>query len=253
MSVPNTTLRAAKSGLPMSQDDLARAIRDAGRRTGEPDNCTRRVVQRWEAGLVTTPRGTYTRALEYVMGQPAENLGFIPADERDGLDRETAMTMPEAARVPGPKTAQGPLSGIWPSPYECESSGRGQTFADLHHGLVLQHGDNVQVRSLAESAPSDLAMDRTQNGAVLTGTWTERANPRGHYQGSAYHGAIQLLLEPSSRRRSGKRMGFGRDRDVNVGPWTLTLVTADTAAEAIKRCNRTPEPAEAGPGPREPA
>jgi hypothetical protein len=237
----------------MSQDDLARAIRDAGRRTGEPDNCTRRVVQRWEAGLVTTPRGTYTRALEYVMGQPAENLGFIPADERYGLDRETAMTMPEAARVPGPKTAQGPLSGIWLSPYECESSGRGQTFADLHHGLVLQHGDNVQVRSLAESAPSDLVMDRTQNGAVLTGTWTERANPRGYYQGSAYHGAIQLLLEPSSRRRSGKRIGFGRDRDVNVGPWTLTLVTADTAAEAIKRYSRTPEPAEAGPGPREPA
>ena len=89
----------------MSQGDLARAMRDAGRRTGEPDNCTRRVVQRWEAGLVTTPRGTYTRALEYVMGQPVENLGFIPADERYGRDRETAMTMPEAARVPGPKTA----------------------------------------------------------------------------------------------------------------------------------------------------
>ena len=235
----------------MSQDDLARAMRDAGRRTGEPDNCTRRVVQRREAGLVTTPRGTYTRALRYVMGQPAENLGVIPADKRYGRDRETAMTMPEAARVPGPKTAQGPLSGIWASPCECESSGRGQTFADLHHGL--EHGDNVRVRPLAESAPSDLVMDRTQNGAVLTGTWTERTNPRGSYQGSAYHGAIQLLLEPSSGRRSGKRIGFGRDRDVNVGPRALTLVTAGTAAEAIKRCHRTPEPAKAGPGPREPA
>ena len=236
----------------MSQGDLARAMRDAGRRTGEPDNCTKRVVQRWEAGLVTTPRGTYTRALRYVMGQPVEILGFIPADEGDGLDRETAMTMPEAVRVPGPKTAQGPLSGIWLSRYECESSGRGQTFADLHYVLVLQHGDNVQVRSLAESAPSDLVMDRTQDGAVLTGTWTERTNPRGYYQGSVYHGAIQLLLEPSSGRRSGKRVGFGRDWDVNVGPWTLMLVTA-TAAEAIKRYSRTPEPAEAGPGPREPA
>jgi len=160
----------------MSQGDLARAMRDAGRRTGEQDNCTKRVVQRREAGLVTTPRGTCTRALRYVMGQPVENLGFIPADERDGLDRETAMTMPEAVRVPGPKTAQGPLSGIWLSRYECESSGR----------------------------------------------------------------------------RSGKRVGFGRDWDVNVGPWTLMLVTA-TAAEAIKRYSRTPEPAEAGPGPREPA
>ena len=96
-------------------------------------------------------------------------------------------------------------------------------------------------------------MDRTQDGAVLTGTWTERTSPRGYHRGSAYHGAIQLLLEPSSRRRSGKRIGFGRDWDVNVGPWTLTLVTADTAAEAIKRYNRTPKPAEADPGPHEPA
>ena len=142
---------------------------------------------------------------------------------------------------------------MWLSPYECEGSGRGQTFADLHYGLVLQRGDNVQVRSLAESAPSDLVMDRAQDGAVLTGTWTERTNPRGSYQGSAYPGAIQLLLEPSSGRMSGNWVGFGRDRDVNVGPWARTLVTAGTAAEAIKRCSRTPEPAEAGPGPREPA
>lgn len=62
----------------MSQDDLARAIRDAGRRTEEPNNCTKRVVQRWEAGLVTTPRGTYTRTLEYVMGQPVETWDSRP-------------------------------------------------------------------------------------------------------------------------------------------------------------------------------
>jgi hypothetical protein len=48
-------------------------------------------------------------------------------------------------------------------------------------------------------------------------------------------------------------LGSAGDWDVNVGPWTLTLVTADTAAEVIKRYSRTPEPAEAGPGPREPA
>jgi hypothetical protein len=126
-------------------------------------------------------------------------------------------------RVPGPETAQGLLSGIWVSRYEYESSGRGQTFAGLHYVLVLQHGDKGQVRSLAESAPSDLVMDRTQNGAVLTGTWTGRASPRGYYRGSVYHGAIQLLLGPSGRRRSGKWVGFGRDWEVNVGPWTLTL------------------------------
>ena len=58
----------------MSQDELARAIREAGQRAGAPNTCTKRLIQRWEAGLVTTPRGAYARALEYVTGQPAEAM-----------------------------------------------------------------------------------------------------------------------------------------------------------------------------------
>ena len=59
---------------------------------------------------MTTPRGTYIRALEFALGEPIENLGFVPADEKYGLDRETAMTI-EATRAPDPKTAEGPLTG----------------------------------------------------------------------------------------------------------------------------------------------
>ena len=76
----------------MSQEDLARAVRDAGVRTGEPNACNKRTVQKWESGLVTTPRGAYARALEFALGEPIENLGFVPADEKYGLDREAAMT-----------------------------------------------------------------------------------------------------------------------------------------------------------------
>ncbi len=199
MTVPTTTLRAARTRLRMSQDDLARAIRDAGRRAGEPNSCTKRVVQRWESGVVTTPRGPYLRALEYVMGQPAGNLGF--AGERYGLDREAAMALPEGARIR--RTAQGPLSGIWVSEYEYQSSGREQTFTGLHHVLVTQSGNLVTVRSIAGSAPGDVVMDLTVNGAVLTGTWNERTNPDGYYQGSVCQGAIQLLLEPGGRRMAG--------------------------------------------------
>ena len=119
---PNTALRAARLKRRMSQDDLARAVRDAGARTGEPNACNKRTVQKWESGVVTTPRGTYIRALEFALGEPIENLGFVPADEKYGLDRETAMTI-EATRAPDPKTADGPLTGIWLSRYEYVSSG----------------------------------------------------------------------------------------------------------------------------------
>jgi hypothetical protein len=89
---------------------------------------------------VTTPRGTYIRALEFALGEPIENLGFVPADEKYGLDRETAMTI-ETTRAPDPKTAEGPLTGIWLSRYEYVSSGRGgQTFTDEHYVMLIQHG-----------------------------------------------------------------------------------------------------------------
>ena len=67
---PNTALRAARLKRRMSQDDLARAVRDAGARTGEPNACNKRTVQKWESGAVTTPRGTYIRALEFALGEP---------------------------------------------------------------------------------------------------------------------------------------------------------------------------------------
>jgi len=55
-------------------------------------------------------------------GEPVEDLGFVPADEKYDLDCETAMTI-EATRAPDPKTAEGPLNGIWLSRYEHVSSG----------------------------------------------------------------------------------------------------------------------------------
>jgi hypothetical protein len=40
----------------LSQDELARAIRQAGDRAGEPNGCTKRIIQRREAGLPVPPR-----------------------------------------------------------------------------------------------------------------------------------------------------------------------------------------------------
>jgi transcriptional regulator with XRE-family HTH domain len=252
VGMPNTTLKAARTSRRMSQDDLARAIRDAGKRLGEPNGCSKKVIQRWESGAVTNPRGPYLRALEYAMGETAGNLGF--ADERYGLDREQAMTLPEPRQEPRAETATGPLTGIWLSRYEYESSGRSETFTDQHYVRIMHTGNAIAVQSLPGTAPGSLIMDFTQNGAVLTGTWTERTNPGGYYQGGVYHGAIQVLLEPSGRRMAGKWVGFGRDWDVNVGPWSLALVTHDTSPETIERYNRPVEDtSETGLPPKRPA
>ena len=64
MATPNSTLRAVRLGLLMSQDDFARAVRDAGTRVGQPNDANKRLVQRWESGKTGAPRPVYARALE---------------------------------------------------------------------------------------------------------------------------------------------------------------------------------------------
>ena len=44
---------------------------------------------------------------------------------------------------------------------------------------------------------------------------------------------------------AGKWVGFGRDFDLNDGPWTLELVSSDTGKDAMARYNRRPETASA--------
>ena len=245
MAQPNTALRAIRASRFWSQEDLARAVREAGERAGEPNQCDKRLVQRWESGQVRQPRGAYARALEAATGQPIGNLGFQPADQRYGLDRSQALDL-AAELLPEPKgVPAGPLSGIWRSRYEYVSSGRGnEAYVSEHYGVLLHRGQRLQFRSLPDTADGRVLMDMTANGQVITGTWTEQTDSSGYYQGSVYHGAIQMLLEPTGHRMSGQWVGFGRDFDLNTGPWSLELVTADTGQAALAEYNRPVEAAE---------
>jgi hypothetical protein len=110
--------------------------------------------------------------------------------------------------------------------------------------LLIQHGRKLQARSLLGSAPSKLMMDLTINGQVITGTWTEETNPAGYYQGSTYHGAIPFLSDPTGHRLTGQWVGFGRDFDVNAGPWKLELLTTDTTPTAMTTYDQPPPPAD---------
>jgi DNA-binding transcriptional regulator YiaG len=239
----NTALRAVRESLRLSQDEFARAIRDAGERLGESNDCTKRLVQRWESGQVSTPRGNYARALEYVTGIPVENLGFDGADDRYGVSRRQAMGVAAAAAViPINQTkakGRGPLTGIWLSKYDYPSSSRGKVYSGAHYVVLIQRGAKIQARSIG--SPSKLLMDLTAEGNVLTGTWREETDPDGYYRGATYHGAIQLTVGPSEHRMKGQWAGFGKDGEVNSGPWTLDLVSSDTGAEAIQTFSRPPD------------
>jgi hypothetical protein len=106
--------------------------------------------------------------------------------------------------------------------------------------VVLQHGNRLTVRSLPGSADSTVTMDLTLAGNVLTGTWVEQTEAEGYYLGARYHGAIQLLAEPTGRRLAGKWVGFGKDMDVNTGPWELVFRDASTNKATLDQYNVRP-------------
>lgn len=241
-------------GMLMSQDEFAKAINDAGERMGQPNGANKRLVQRWESGAITAPRGNYARALEAVTGVPIESLGFtmpvamarVTGDGHGGHDVEPS---PEGVAAPGPgptpqSSPRGNYSGVWLSKYEYFSSGRDSSFIGMHYVVVLQHGNRLTVRSLpdASSNPnSPLTMDLTLDGSVITGSWVEQTANDGYYRGARYHGAIQMLVEPTGTRMAGKWVGFGKDMDVNTGPWELRLQDASTNQKTIAKYSRTPE------------
>ncbi|MFR9727406.1 XRE family transcriptional regulator [Streptomyces sp. MS19] len=250
-STPNSTLRAVRMGLLMSQDDFARALRGAGERAGAPNDANKRLVQRWESGATAAPRPIYARALETVTGLPIESLGFaipvpearVSGDGKGGHDLESAQngaSAPAGGRITRP-APQGNYSGVWLSRYEYYSSGRERTFTQLHYVVVLQHGSRLTVRSIPGSADSQLSMDLTIDGNVITGTWVEQTAQASYYRGARYHGAIQMLIEPTGRRMAGKWVGFGKEMDVNTGPWEVIFQDASTNKATLAKYGKIPE------------
>jgi hypothetical protein len=225
----------------------------AGERAGQPNDASKRLVQRWEAGTTAAPRPVYARALESVTGLPIESLGFVigpyvrvSGDNHGGHDVDLSPMGISPATGPAARGgAAGNYSGVWLSRYEYFSSGRDDAFVGQHYVVVLQHGDRLTVRSLPNSAGSQVTMDLTVDGNVVTGTWVEQTAPGGYYRGARYHGAIQMLAEPTGRRMVGKWVGFGKEMDVNTGPWELVFQDASTTKATLDRYNQPP------PDPRE--
>ncbi|MET8831532.1 XRE family transcriptional regulator [Streptomyces sp. NPDC004610] len=255
MTTPNSTLRAVRMGLLLSQDEFARAIRDAGDRAGSPNDASKRLVQRWESGATGAPRPLYARALEAVTGLPVGSLGFpspvlvrVSDDGHGGHDlKGSPVGSPSRGTTTSAvqPTPQGTYSGVWLSTYEFVSSGRGnQVFTGKHHVVLLQHGNRITGRSLPGASlnpDSPLTLDLQLDGSTVTGTWTEQTATDGYYRGARYFGALQMLVEPTGRRIAGKWVGFGKGFEVNTGPWELRLLDTSTTKAALDRYNRPPE------------
>jgi transcriptional regulator with XRE-family HTH domain len=219
----------------LSQDEFAERMRQAG-----AESTTKRTVQRYESGETTTPRPASARALEVVTRLPIQSLGFpadaeqvVVDDGRGGHDLEVrGTTLPTQA---GPARAHGGYSGVWLSRYQYFSSGRDSTFTGLHYVVLLQHDDRLSVRSIHTPEKSLLTMDLAVDGSVITGTWVEETDGVGYYRGARYHGAIQLLAEPTGRRLTGKWVGFGKEMDINSGPWELAFQDASTSKATLAK------------------
>jgi hypothetical protein len=236
-------------GMLLSQEGFASALKENGAAAAN-----KRLIQRWESGQTRRPQPPYIRALEAVTGMAVEELGFsasanFPHVSEDGSGGHDVRPSPEgvAPPAPGPVPQTSPrnsYNGVWLSRYEFYSSGRDETFVAQHYVLVLQRGNRLTVRSLpgASTNPdSPLTMDLTVDGSVITGTWVEQTATDGYYRGARYHGAIQMLVEPTGTRMVGKWVGFGKDMDTNTGPWALSLQDPSTTQGTLARYSRRPE------------
>jgi hypothetical protein len=120
------------------------------------------------------------------------------------------------------------FSGIWHSKYEYPSSSREGRFVGEHYVKAFQRNHGLVFESVREAEENKsylvvkLTIDDTEN--VATGTWQETTDPEGHYKGSTYHGSIQLIIDEDKQAMRGKWLGFGKNRDINTGPWEFTYV-----------------------------
>ncbi|MBN9736574.1 MULTISPECIES: hypothetical protein [unclassified Pseudonocardia] len=147
--------------------------------------------------------------------------------------------------------------GIWLSHYGYTSTSRGPL--ERRHHVTVRTGrrGRIVIASIPGSNDSRLRLDLVRADLVLTGTWTEHTATDGHYRGARYHGAIQLVVDPTGRSARGRWVGYDRAGEVDSGPWEFTLLTTDAGPAAVREHARPAAPTEVtrpdekGPSPGE--
>lgn len=123
--------------------------------------------------------------------------------------------------------------GIWKSTYSYPSSGRDGEFTGEHYVRLHQKDNHLIFESAAETSKSYLIIRLSIHDNIATGSWQEETEQDGYYKGAVYYGALQLVVDDSAQKMSGKWVGFGKDMEVNVGPWELSFVGKSLPKEAL--------------------
>jgi hypothetical protein len=99
---------------------------------------------------------------------------------------------------------------------------------------VHQKDRALSVESLAHSTGSQLEMSLSLDGMTATGSWAERTSPTGYYKGAIYRGALQMLIDPSGGRMTGRWLGFGKRFQINSGDWELIRESRSLSRRTLK-------------------
>lgn len=119
------------------------------------------------------------------------------------------------------------FSGVWRSTYHYTSSAREGEFTSEYEVRIVREGDSLIVKSLPNASKSYILVRLSLDGRVAAGTWQEFTSPTGFYEGSLYHGALQLVLDEDARAFRGRYVGYSRNMTVKGGEWELVRISRD--------------------------
>lgn len=115
------------------------------------------------------------------------------------------------------------FSGLWDCKFtyinELEPQGGASTYVvkiyRIKNQVVIQSEPSKEENYFI----ARLSLD--ENLGILTGTWEEKASPKGRYKGQFYFGAGMLVIDDSSSKMQGKIIEHNNDMKIIDGDWII--------------------------------
>ena len=121
----------------------------------------------------------------------------------------------------------GHLTGRWISRYGYRSTSRDAELTSTHTVDLQLDGGRLVGRADVHTSTSELTIVLDAEGGLLTGTWTERTSPTGHYRAATFHGLLQLVVDPTGHSMSGMWLGVTKRYTIKAGEWRLDRLLDD--------------------------
>ena len=119
------------------------------------------------------------------------------------------------------------IHGVWKSHYRFPSSSREKEFEIDYYVRAHRVDGHIVFATVPGTSSSYVVVRLYFDELVGTGSWQEETDPEGYYKGAVYHGAIQVVASEDHKHLKGQWVGFGKNMQVNTGPWEFTYVGED--------------------------